>query len=256
MYNGTMKALIDRKSMRSFTDQPIAEDVKQAILRAAFEAPTAGNQMLYTIIDVTDEELKTTLSDVCDHQPFIATAKMVLIFLADCRRWLDTYRFAGLTPRRPGQGDILLATADAVIAAQNTVVAAESFGLGSCYIGDILEHCEQVRALLSLPDEVIPAAMLVYGYPTAQQIARKKPPRFEPQYIVFENAYRTLTKEQHQHMYMEREAIAGREMADFSKSVEAFWRRKYESDFAGEMTRSAGVYLDAFAKSADAEYDQ
>lgn len=247
--NHTMGALIGRKSMRSFTDQPISADVKQAILRAAFEAPTAGNQMLYTIIDVTDETLKTTLSDVCDHQPFIASAKLLLIFLADCRRWLDTYRAAGLAPRRPGQGDALLAMADAVIAAQNTVVAAESFGVGSCYIGDILEHCEQVRALLSLPEEVIPAAMLVYGYPTQQQIARKKPPRFDERYIVFENAYQTLSKETHRQMYLEREARAGQEHVDFLKSVEAFWKRKYESDFSKEMTRSAAVYLDAFAKT-------
>ncbi|GHU83969.1 nitroreductase [Clostridia bacterium] len=245
--NDTLRALSARKSMRVFENRAIDPAVRAALLEAAFQAPTAGNQMLYTIIDATDPALKAALAEQCDHQPFIATAPLVLIFLADCRRWLDTYRAAGLAPRRPGQGDILLATADAVIAAQNVVVAAESYGLGSCYIGDILEHCEDIRALLSLPEEVLPAAMLVIGYPTPQQQARKKPARFDGRFIVFENAYRTLTPQEHRAMYLERAARDGRADADFEAQMEAFWKRKYESDFSREMSRSAAVYLRAFA---------
>ena len=68
-----------------------------------------------------------------------------------------------------------------------TVVAAESLGIGSCYIGDIIENYETVSELLELPDYVLPAAMVVYGYPTESQKSRKKPIRFEKKYIVFEN---------------------------------------------------------------------
>ena len=93
------------------------------------------------------------------------------------------------------------ACADALIAAQNTVVAAESLGVGSCYIGDILENCERVRQLLELPKYVLPIAMVVYGYPVESQKNRKKPARFEKEYIVFENKYRRLTKEEHLKMH-------------------------------------------------------
>ena len=244
--NDTIKAIFNRKSTRAFEDRSIPEAVKQAILLSAAQAPTAGNQILYTILDITDQALKETLSTVCDNQPFIATGKMVLIFLADCRRWQDTYLAAGLSPRNPMQGDLLLSYADAVIAAQNAVVAAESFGVGSCYIGDILEHAEQVRSLLSLPPEVVPAAMLVFGYPTAQQRNRQKPERFDLRYIVFENKYQLLPPETHREMYLDHEARSGKSGADFEKSVEAFWKRKYESDFSVEMSRSAVVYLKAF----------
>ena len=244
--NDTMRALFARKSVRAFEAKEVPGEVKAALLQAAFQAPTAGNQMLYTILDITDEALKSDLAELCDHQPFIAKAPVVLIFLADCRRWLDLYRAAGLSPRAAGPGDLLLAMADAIIAAQNAVVAAESFGLGSCYIGDILENCEAVRARLSLPDEVVPAAMLVLGYPTAQQSARKKPERFDAKQIVFENAYRTLTKEEHRAMYLEREARAGKPDTDFEASVTAFCKRKYEGDFSLEMSRSAASYLRAF----------
>ena len=63
---------------------------------------------------------------------------------------------------------------------------------------------------------------------------------------MFENQYQTLSEEIHLEMYMDRETRSGRPDTNFEKSVEAFWRRKHESDFAVEMSRSAGVYLKAF----------
>ena len=68
----------------------------------------------------------------------------------------------------------MLAVTDCVIAAQNAVTAADSLGLGSCYIGDIMERCEFHRELLNLPDYVFPAVMLVIGAPTQQQLDRPK----------------------------------------------------------------------------------
>lgn len=67
----------------------------------------------------------------------------------------------------------MLAVTDTAIAAQNAVVAAESFGIGSCYIGDIMENCEEQRKLLQLPEYVFPAVMIVFGWPTKQQMKRK-----------------------------------------------------------------------------------
>ena len=209
--NSTIQSLYKRKSVRAFTNKEITKEEKNAIIRAAMEAPTAGNQMLYTIIDVTDQALKDRLAVTCDNQPFIATAPLVLVFIAEHQRWYDTYKAAGLEPRKPGTGDILLAIADACIAAQNAVVAAESLGIGSCYIGDILVNCETHRELLDLPKYAIPAAMLVFGYPTEQQITREKPRRFDEKYIVLENKYKVLSPEEHRNMYDDREKAAGRE---------------------------------------------
>lgn len=244
--NEVLQQLKNRKSVRVFEERQIEAKLKNEILQAAFEAPTAGNQMLYTIIDITDQELKEKLAVVCDNQPFIAKAPLVLIFLADYQRWYDTFVYEGCNPRKPGEGDILLSCADAIIAAQNTVVAAESLGIGSCYIGDILEHCEIVRELLDLPDYVLPAAMLVYGYPTEQQKSRVKPPRFEEKYIVFENKYHKLTKEDHREMHDIRNKKRGFVDKNINEDIQAFCNRKYMSDFSKEMTRSAGEYLKKF----------
>lgn len=177
--NEVLQALSARKSVRVYTDEPVTEAERNAILQAAFQAPTAGNQQLYTILNITDPALKASLADLCDHQPFIAKAPLVLVFLADCRRWLQAYKAAGIEDvRTPGVGDLLLAMADTCIAAQNAVVAAESLGIGSCYIGDVIENAEQMREALHLPEHVVPACMLVFGRPTDQQKARPKPARF------------------------------------------------------------------------------
>lgn len=236
-------SLLERKSVRAFLDRAVEAEVKSAVLDAAFQAPTAGNQMLYSIIDVTDPALKERLAVTCDNQPFIAKAPLVLVFLADCRRWLDAYREAGLAPRSPGVGDLLLAIQDAVIAAQNAVVAAESFGLGSCYIGDILEQAEEHRTLFHLEEFVLPITMVVMGYPTPQQKARQKPRRFERRYIVHENRYRRLAPAEHRAMF---EGQVGGRDYDFDTYLEKFFHRKYMSDFALEMNRSSGVHLESF----------
>ena len=217
--NDTLRALAARKSVRVFTEEPVTEAERAAILQAAFEAPTAGNQQLYTILNITAPALRQKLADLCDHQPMVAAAPFCLVFLADCRRW----------PR-------------ACIAAQNAVTAAESLGIGSCYIGDILENAEAVREALALPACVVPAAMLIFGRPTEQQRRRPKPRRFAPEAIVCENTYRDRTEAEL------RADFAARDGADFAFDAEirAFCARKYDSDFSREMSRSAAVYWQDF----------
>ena len=124
--NPILQSLYARKSVRVFEEKAIPAGMKQAILEAATQAPSAGCQQLYTILDITDPALKAALADSCDHQPFIAKAPLVLVFCADCRKWYDAYKEAGCTPRTPGVGDLMLAVTDTAIAAQNAVVAAES----------------------------------------------------------------------------------------------------------------------------------
>ena len=241
MDNQVLTQLRARKSVRAFTDEPVSPAVKRAVLEAACAAPTAGNQQLYTILDITDQALKDALADSCDHQPFIARAPMVLIFCADCRKWYDAFAAGGCEPRKPGPGDLWLALSDANIAAQNAVTAAWSLGLGSCYIGDILENAETHRALLRLPEYVVPAAMAVFGYPTDQQKARAKPARCGLEHIVHENGYRTMDG-------AELEAMLAwkAESRPYSEWLDAFCKRKYNSDFSREMSRSMAVYLEEF----------
>ena len=239
--NNVIKQLLERKSMRAYEKQEIPQEDVQAILAAAVQAPTAGNMTLWTAIHVTDQKKKDALAVSCDNQPFIAKAPLVLVFCADCKKWYDAYLEVGCTPRTPGVGDLMLAVTDTAIAAQNAVVAAESFGIGSCYIGDIMENCDTQRSLLHLPDYVFPAAMLVFGWPTQQQKDRVKPQRCAMEHIVHENGYRTMDGAELRDTFGYK---AGN--APFEQWCTAFCNRKYNSDFSKEMTRSVEEYLNQF----------
>lgn len=238
----TIRQLHARKSVRVYEDRPIGKAEKTAILEAALQAPTAGNQCLYTILDITDPALKERLSVTCDNQPFIAAAPLVLIFCADVHRWYELFCRHIDRVRRPCAGDLLLATADALIAAQNAVVAAESLGLGSCYIGDITENYEIHKQLLKLPEHVVPAAMLVFGYPTQQQKTRTKPPRPALRDIVCQNTYAERPMEEQ----LERQqGLGGEELHGW---IGRFGNRKWNSDFSKEMSRSCAAMIEDFTK--------
>ena len=187
---------------------------------------------------MTDPARKERLAESCDHQPFIAQAPLVLVFCADCLKWLDAYVEAGCAPRRPGAGDLMLAVTDAAIAAQNAVTAAWSLGIGSCYIGDIMEQREAQREILGLPEHVFPAVMVVFGHPTEQQMERSKPERFAVEDIVCENTYRQMDGAALRRMFARRSGDLG-----YDEWVRRFHDRKYDSDFAREMTRSVEAYL-------------
>lgn len=239
--NETLQGLLERTSLRRFSARPISPEDRLAILTAAAAAPTAGNQQLYTILDITDPALKERLSRTCDNQPFIARAAMVWVFLADFQKWYDAFQEAGCSPRRPGPGDLLLAVDDALIAAQNAVTAAHSLGIGSCYIGDVMEQCRVHRELLHLPEYVFPAAMVVFGYPEPGAAPGHKPERLPLEGILQENVYRQLDGAQLRRLFARQTAREG-----FDAWMDAFCRRKYNSSFSREMTRSVREYLASF----------
>jgi nitroreductase len=207
--NPTLELIHQRRSTRRYDPTPLTEGEKDAILSAAMRAPTAGNMMLYTIIEVEDQGLKDQLALTCDNQPFIAKAPYVLLFLADYQRWMDLYAGAGcqaraqelrIGPRKPAQGDLILALMDALIAAQTAAMAAESLGIGSCYIGDIIENWETHREMFDLPQYTFPAVLLCLGKPAERHLI-KRTPRFERQFIVHQNQYRRFSSVELDEMY-------------------------------------------------------
>jgi len=151
----------------------------------------------------------------------------------------------GLDFRHPEEGDLFLACCDALIAAQNAVIAADALGLGSCYIGDIMEQYETHKELLDLPQYVFPICMVVFGYPTQQQKDREYTTRFDEKFIVFENRYRRLDKTEFDEMFAERERNLprGKVMEGIANFGQAMYLRKFSADFSVEMTRSVRLFL-------------
>jgi len=253
--NETLRIINSRHSTRAFSDRLISIEEKDLIFNAAFRAPTAGNMMLYSIIEVEDQSLKEKLAETCDNQPFIAKSPLVLVFLADYQRWWDYYQLCGVEEkakelkriiRKPQVGDLMLACCDALIAAQNAVIAAESLGIQSCYIGDIMENYEIHRELFDLPRYTFPIAMLCFGFPKSESTHRDLTPRFQPQFIAFKNKYQRFDREEFQKMYAHLEEIFNK--IDFpstgAKNVgQQNYFRKFTADFSFEMSRSVSVML-------------
>ncbi len=148
--------------------------------------------------------------------------------------------------RKPQEGDLFLACCDALIAAQTAVVAAESLGIGSCYIGDIMENYEIHRDLFQLPSYVFPICLLCFGYPTRSQTQRAVPPRFDRKFIIFPDRYRRLDRADFDEMYRDAQErfLVNPDRPDGIDNVgQAMYVRKFNADFSKEMTRSVRAIL-------------
>ena len=100
---------------------------------------------------------------------------------------------------------------------------------------------EAHRALLRLPEYVVPAALLVFGYPTQQQQEREKPRRRALEHIVHENAYRRMEPAELEAMLADNAGAR-----PYGAWLDAFCKRKYNSDFSREMSCSMAEYLKPF----------
>jgi len=252
--NATLRVIEKRRSLRMYAPTPLDPDEKEAILHAAMRAPTAGAMMLYSIIEVQDQKLKDQLADTCDNQPFIATSPYILLFLADYQRWMDLYTHAGcearaaelgIQTRSPSEGDLILALMDALIAAQTAVIAAESLGIGSCYIGDITENWEVHKEIFDLPRYAFPAALLCFGRPAKKQ-PKKLVPRFDRKFIVYTDRYHRFSTEElnDHHLPFGMHSFEQREYQNGARNVvQMNYIRKFTADFSLEMTRSVRAML-------------
>jgi FMN reductase (NADPH)/FMN reductase [NAD(P)H] len=246
---------MQRKSVRAYQERPLSPEHRQAILDATLRAPTAGNMMLYSVIEIEDQALKDRLAVTCDNQPFIAHSPYLLLFLADYQRWYDYYLAAGVKERcerrsevmrRLEEGDLVLAMCDTLIAAQTAVVAAETLGIGSCYIGDIIESYEIHRELFQLPPHAVPVTLVCFGYPTPEAAARKLTPRFAPQFVVHQNRYHRLDSSELEEMFRARNEQFGsspNRSEDIPNVGQFNYVRKFSADFSVEMSRSVRAML-------------
>jgi len=241
--NNTINELIKRKSTRAFSSKEITPETKEVLLNAIVNAPSAGNMQLYSIIDIDTPELKEKFAELCDHQAFIKDCKWALIFLADYHKWQNAFKNEGFNPRNIQEGDLLLSMEDAIIAAQNAVVAAESLGIGSCYIGDIMENAEEVIRILKLPKHVYPCCMLVFGYPHELIENVKKPERVNNKYVYFKNEYKEFDANELRDMLAYK---ANDRNLPYKEWLKKFFDFKHGSDFSNEMQRSAKIHIKNF----------
>ncbi|OZD62339.1 NADPH-dependent oxidoreductase [Rhodococcus sp. 06-1059B-a] len=158
--NETLEVLLSHRSVRSFTSDPIDTATIETIVAAAQSAPTSSNLQAWSVVAVRDPERKARIATLAGDQAFIAQAPVFLVFLADLGRVRRLAERRGV----PSEGadyldSTLLGAIDAALAAQNAVVAAESLGWGTVYVGAVRNAPEEISDELDLP----PAAFPVFG---------------------------------------------------------------------------------------------
>jgi len=229
---GVQDVILKRKSVRDFIEKDVEPEKKQAIYDAILAAPTTENMMMYTVIAVTDPEVRAKLS----RQPAMRKAPMILVFCADYRRWGKIFDGMTESNRKPEEGEYQLALIDTVIAAQNAVIAAEGLGLSSVYLGDIMEHYEDRAEALGCPAGVVPCLTLCIGYATEGQLERAPIRRYQQKYLIHEGQYQDFERDELLEMLRDRGQYETLE--DMAPWLERFSKRSVEGKGALERTRS------------------
>ena len=195
------KSVIDllkaHRSIRKFTDRPIDEALLQRLVSAGQSAATSSHLQACSVIRVRHQTAREQLVDVTGGQQYVMSAPEFLVFCADLHRnaWCCESRgqkmAEGLTEH------FILATVDVALFAQNVAVAAESEGLGICYIGALRNDPVRVSELLNLPDKVYPVFGLCLGYPDQDPDIK---PRLPLDAVLMDDNYQPVDEEQ-MHQY-------------------------------------------------------
>ena len=163
--NSTFELLQSHRSIRKFTDEPLEQPIVDELVRCGQAAATSSNVQAVTVVQVHDTDKRQELAKLAGGQPYVMSAGAFLVYCADMNRPKYACEREG-GDFSPGMTEhFIIATVDVALAAQNTVVAAESLGLGICYIGGLRNNPAEVSKLLGLPEHVYPVFGLCLGHP-------------------------------------------------------------------------------------------
>jgi nitroreductase len=160
-------------SVRRYKSDPLPASMIETIVQAAQRASTSSNYQTYSVIAVSDAAKRETLAALADNQAFIREAPAFLVWCADLARLDRVCQLRGTVLVAEYVDNFLTTVVDATLAAQNAAIAAESLGLGMCYVGSIRNNPNEVIELLGLPRLTFPITGMALGWPAKE--ARVKP---------------------------------------------------------------------------------
>lgn len=160
-----LETILNHRSIRKFKSDPIDDKVLENILLAGTRASTTGNMQVYSIIVTTDNKLKEQLWETHFKQDMVLQAPVVMTFCADFNRFSTWCRMRKANPGYNNFLSFFTAAIDALLVAQNCALAAESYGLGICYLGTTTYNGDVISELLDLPELVVPVTTVVMGLP-------------------------------------------------------------------------------------------
>jgi len=190
------------RSIRNYKPDPVPQELLDEILGAGIRASSSGNMQTYSIVVTRDRALRERLYEPHMQQDMVLDAPVLLTFCADFHRmrlWLE------LSEAKDGFDNFMsfmVAAFDAALVAQNVALAAESKGLGICYMGSTLANCDQIGDILQLPQSVFPVVGFTLGYPDEDPPLRDRLPAYG---LIHDETYHDYSPESIAEIYLERE---------------------------------------------------
>lgn len=157
--------LLDRKTIRKYSLKSVDEKLLRDLLMKGCRASTTGNMQVYSIIITRDKDKKRELAPFHFNQKMITEAPVVLTFCADFNRFNHWCRLRNAKPGYDNFLSFITASIDALLVAQTVCIAAESEGLGICYLGTTTYNAQKIIDALMLPKGVVPITTLTLGWP-------------------------------------------------------------------------------------------
>ncbi|MFC4625666.1 NADPH-dependent oxidoreductase [Daeguia caeni] len=188
-WNETLDLLLAHRTVRHYLPRKVPEGVLELLVAAAQSASSSSNLQAWSVIAVEDAERKVRLAGFSGNNPHINAAPLLLVWLIDLKRLRDI----AVSQGHEGEGldyleSFLVGAIDAALAAQNAVVAAESLGLGTCYIGGMRNEPENVAHELGLPAGVVAVFGMTVGYPDPV-VGTDVKPRLPQSAVLFREHY-------------------------------------------------------------------
>ncbi len=199
-----IKTILEHRSIRNYQTKAISKEVLDIILQAAIRTSTTGNMQVYSIIVTQDKKKKAALQKIHFGQAMIEKAPVLLTFNADFNRF---NKWCKQRKAEPGYDNFLsffTASIDALLAAQNAVIAAEAQGLGVCYLGTTTYQAQKLIGFFNLPKGVVPVTTLVIGYPAS---IPELVDRLPAEAVVHYEEYSDYSTEEINLMYAAKEAL-------------------------------------------------
>ncbi len=194
--------LSQRKTIRKYSDKKVDIQLIDELLKLAAQSSNTGNMQAYSVVVTTADQLKKQLAPAHFNQPMVINAPVVLTFCADFNRFSQWCEQRDAVPGYNNFQSFMAAAIDAVIFAQTFVVAAESEGLGICYLGTTTYNAAEIIDVLNLPALVVPVTTITVGYPA------ENPPltdRLPLESIVHYEQYSDYSTEKIDLLYAEKE---------------------------------------------------
>ncbi len=235
-----LKLMEERYSCRSFADEPIADEVLDAIIDVALNTASGGNLQPVSVIIVKDGERKKELCRLCEDQSFVEQAAVNMIFCMDWHKY-DLYTKVKKAPYVANRsfGHFIISMEDVMCMAQTVETAAFLCGIGSCYVGSVANHIADVSAFLNLPEKTFPVVLLSLGYPKHEP--KNRITKLKRDMVFCEEQYTDYTTEQITESFDEK--YAGRKLA-VPKNEEAA-QRMYDTFHACLLTTYTKEEADA-----------